>query len=187
MKKASRFGPWPRTTAHGLPALWLFTDPRAPVDLDVLPRGAGVVLRHYNHPQRAAFVRALVEQGKARGLIMLVAGDMRLALAVRAHGVHVPKHQVRRHRKPYAAFIITAAAHSRAAVHQARFADGVFLSPVFPTRSHVGAPALGRMGAAHCLHHQKQSIFALGGIVPDTAKGLATLGFSGVAAIDGWS
>jgi thiamine-phosphate pyrophosphorylase len=187
MKKASRFGPWPRTTANGLPCLWLFTDARVPVDLSVLPRGAGVVVRHYDHPQRASFVRALVAQGKTRGLIMLVAGDMHLALATGAHGVHLPEHQLRFYRKPYAGFIMTAAAHNAKALHRARFADAVFLSPIFATRSHLAAITLGTHRAAHLLREQPRPVFALGGVKPHTSKQLAALGFSGLAAIDGWT
>jgi thiamine-phosphate pyrophosphorylase len=186
MKKASRFGPWPRTTENGLPCLWLFTDARVMPNLFALPRGAGVVVRHYDHPQRASFVRALVAQGKARGLVMLVAGDMRLALGVGAHGVHLPEHQLRFHRKPYTSFIITAAAHNGKALQRARFADGVFLSPIFATRSHPAAITLGQHRAAHLLRQHPRPVFALGGITPKTSKQLAALGFSGLAAIDGW-
>jgi thiamine-phosphate pyrophosphorylase len=187
MKKASRFGPWPRTTKNGLPCLWLFTDARTTPNLSVLPRGAGVVVRHYDHPQRASFARALVAQGKARGLIMLVAGDMHLALAVGAHGVHLPEHQLRYYRKPFAGFIVTAAAHNAKALQRARFADGIFLSPIFASRSHPAASGLGLSRAAQLLRLQPHPVFALGGITEKTSNQLAALGFSGLAAIDGWA
>jgi thiamine-phosphate pyrophosphorylase len=191
MKKASRFGPWPHTTTNGLPCLWLFTDERVPVDLSVLPRGAGVVIRHYNHADRADFVRTLVAEGKARGLTMLVAGDMRLALASGADGVHLPEYQVRFIRKPYRSFIITAAAHTRRALLRARYVDGVFLSPLFATQSHSGAKPLGAVHATRLIRSPSPSgreahIFALGGITPQNVKQLAALGFAGIAAIDGW-
>jgi thiamine-phosphate pyrophosphorylase len=186
MRKASRFGPWPRTTSNGLPSLWLFTDERARLNLSLLPRGAGVVVRHYDHPQRVRFVRSIVQQGKALGLVMLVAGDIRLALAVGAHGVHLPEHLVRQHRKPYAGFIITAAAHNAKAMNFASFADAIFLSPIFATRSHPGALARGCLRAASMLHKKHRPIFALGGITPRNSHPLAALGFSGIGAIDGW-
>jgi thiamine-phosphate pyrophosphorylase len=186
MRKASRFGPWPSTTSNGLPTLWLFTDERARLNLSVLPRGAGVVVRHYGHPQRASFVRSIVQQGKALGLIMLVAGDMHLAMAVGAHGVHLPEHLVRRYRKPYAKFIITAAAHNYVALRNARSADAMFLSPLFSTRSHAEGLTLGSLRASCLARGKKQAVFALGGITQQKAKHLATLGFSGIGAIDGW-
>ncbi len=192
MKKASRFGPWPYRTPNGLPCLWLFTDARVPVDLSRLPRGAGVVIRHYDHPQRAAFVGKLVAAGRACGLIMLVAGDMRLALASGADGVHLPEHQVRKYqmhsiRRPHRNFIITAAAHSQQALHDAAFVDGIFLSPMFATRSHVGSKNIGRLRAAHLIHTTSTMIIALGGITSQNARHLATIGFAGIAAIDGWT
>jgi thiamine-phosphate pyrophosphorylase len=186
LKKASRFGPWPAKTKNGLPRLWLFTDPRAAIDLSNLPRGAGVVIRHYDHPQRARFARDLVREGHARGLIMLVAGDVRLALASGANGVHLPEHQVRRIRRPHRHFLITAAAHSARALNRAYHVDGIFLSPVFATRSHPGASPLGGLHAARLIRCEQKPVFALGGITQEKAKQLALLGFSGLAAIDGW-
>jgi thiamine-phosphate pyrophosphorylase len=186
MKKASRFGPWPVKTKNGLPTLWLFTDMRAPLDFSQLPRGAGVIIRHYDHPQRAIFARALVRAGHARGLVMLVAGDRRLALSCGADGVHLPEHQVRHLRRPHQKFCVTAAAHSAPALYHARHADGVFLSPIFTTRSHPGGKTLGRLSAGLLRHASKKPVFALGGITPVQAKSLAALGFSGIAAIDGW-
>ncbi len=187
MKKASRFGPWYHKSKNGLPTLWLFTDARAAVDISQLPRGAGVVIRHYDHPQRACFVQKLVRAGHARGLIMFVAGDIRLALASGADGVHLPEYLLRKHRKPYRKFIVTAAAHSARALIKARVADGIFLSPIFATRSHIGVSPLGAVHAARLIRHIHQPVFALGGITHAKAKQLALLGFSGVAAIDGWA
>jgi thiamine-phosphate pyrophosphorylase len=187
MKKASRFGPWPQSTQNGLPCLWLFTDERATLDLTIVPRGSGVVIRHYHHPRRASLVRDIVQKGHARGLIMLVAGDMRLALASGADGVHLPEHQVRRYRKPYRGFIITAAAHNRVALQSAHAADAIFLSPLFSTRSHAAATTLGRLRASYLARDTNNAVFALGGVTQQKAKHLAALGFSGIAAIDGWS
>jgi thiamine-phosphate pyrophosphorylase len=187
MKKASRFGPWPQTTKNGLPCLWLFTDERAALDLSSLPRGCGVILRHYAHPQRERFVGDAVRRGHAHGLIMLVAGDIRLAMASGADGAHLPEHQVHRFRKPYRGFIVTAAAHNRKALQRASAADAVFISPLFATQSHPDGTILGRLRASHLARTTNKDVFALGGITQQKAKHLAALGFSGIAAIDGWS
>jgi thiamine-phosphate pyrophosphorylase len=186
MKKASRFGPWYPKTKNGLPTLWLFTDARAAVDISTLPRGAGVVIRHYDHPQRDIFVRALVRAGHARGLTMLVAGDVQLAQASGADGVHLPEYQLRHIRRPHKNFIITAAAHSARALSRARRANGIFLSPLYATRSHPHILPLGAVHAARLIRRVKQPVFALGGITPQKARQLVPLGFAGLAAIDGW-
>ncbi|MGI4945219.1 MAG: hypothetical protein ACRYHQ_32435, partial [Janthinobacterium lividum] len=76
----------------GLPALWLFTDAvRLPDPLPAiarLPRGCGVVFRHDGVPNRAALAAAAACLCRRRGLLMVVAGDPRLAAAVGA-GLHL--------------------------------------------------------------------------------------------------
>src|ERR1700735_2662877 len=72
-----------------LPRLWLFTDDRRLPDprasVANLPRGrAGVVLRHDHDPARAMLGRDLARICRARRLGVGVAGDRRLASALRA-------------------------------------------------------------------------------------------------------
>ncbi|HEY4254074.1 MAG TPA: thiamine phosphate synthase, partial [Roseomonas sp.] len=72
------------------PRLWLFTDPvRLPDPLAAaarLPRGAGVVARGLAPGMLAALARL----ARRRGLVLMVAGDGRTALRLRA-GLHVPE------------------------------------------------------------------------------------------------
>ncbi|HEY2616490.1 MAG TPA: hypothetical protein VGI78_04060, partial [Acetobacteraceae bacterium] len=74
------------------PVLWLFTDSRRLPDPRLaasrLPKGlAGIVLRHDGDPYRAALGHELARICRARRLILVVAGDVRLARSLRA-GVH---------------------------------------------------------------------------------------------------
>jgi thiamine-phosphate pyrophosphorylase len=114
-----------------------------------LPRGrAGVVLRHDADPGRAALGRDLARICRERRLVLVVAGDERLAAALRA-GVHLRGgRRPGPHRLPG---IVTSSAHSVPDLWRAAraAADLVFLSPAFPTQSHPGAPGLGplRWGA----------------------------------------
>ncbi|MBV9750142.1 MAG: thiamine phosphate synthase, partial [Acetobacteraceae bacterium] len=81
----------------GPPPLWLFTDAARLADplpaIAALPRGlAGVVLRHDAHlggtRGRASLARAVSRLARTRRLAFVVAGDVRLAIAVGA-GVHL--------------------------------------------------------------------------------------------------
>src|SRR5690242_20306484 len=76
-----------------IPRLWLFTDARRLPDprpsVARLPRGlAGVVLRHDGEPDRAGLGRDLARICRARRLLLVVAGDARLAAALGA-GMHL--------------------------------------------------------------------------------------------------
>jgi thiamine-phosphate pyrophosphorylase len=171
-----------------LPRLWLFTDdkrlpdPRASVA--GLPRGkAGVVLRHDNDPARRSLGRDLARICRARRLVLVVAGDTRLAAALRA-GVHL--------RGGYwpgpnrGSGVTTSSAHSIPDLLRARRAgvDLVFLSPAFPTASHTGAPGLGPLRwAAMARRHAPLSLAALGGVDGGTVKRLPSRLLRAVGAI----
>jgi thiamine-phosphate pyrophosphorylase len=154
----------------GLPRLWLFTDqhrlpdPRASVA--ALPRGrAGVVLRHDRAPGRAALGRDIARICRERRLLLVVAGDPRLAAALRA-GQHLrggfPASPIR------SQYVSTSSAHTVPDLIRARRAGAclVFLSPIFPTASHQGAPALGPVRWATMVRRSRTETVAaaLGGV-----------------------
>jgi thiamine-phosphate pyrophosphorylase len=158
------------------PPLWLFTDAerlRDPCAAAArLPLGvAGVVLRDDGLPGRRALARALARICRARRLPLAVAGDWRLAAAVGA-GLHL-----RAGRRPGTAPrwlpVHTSSAHGVADLQRARRAGAaaVFLSPVFATQSHPGAPALGAVRWAG-LARRAGGALALGGIDGRTAARL---------------
>jgi thiamine-phosphate pyrophosphorylase len=130
-----------------IPPLWLFTDDRRLPDprasVQALPRGhAGVVLRHDRDPDRLRLGRDLARICRARRLTLVVAGDARLAARLRA-GVHLRGGHWPGQVRPRG--FITSSAHTIADLRRAVRAGAavVFLSPAFPTESHVGAPGLG--------------------------------------------
>jgi thiamine-phosphate pyrophosphorylase len=153
-----------------LPRLWLFTDrlrlpdPRA--SIAGLPAGrAGVVFRHDDDPARSALGRDVSRICRARRLLFVVAGNLRLAAALRA-GVHLRGGRWPGPVRPPG--MVTSSAHSVQDVVRARRAGArlVFLSPAFPTASHVGAPGLGplRWGMMARYRGVNTSVAALGGV-----------------------
>ena len=66
-------------------------------------------------------------------------------------------------------------------------ADIVFLSPVFPTQSHPGAPALGPVRFGLMARGAAGPVLALGGMTPQRARRLQPLGAAGFGAIDFWT
>lgn len=167
---------------HPLPHRWLMTDERLgdallPI-VAALPRGSGLVFRHYATPpaeRRALFV-AVRRIARARRLVLLVAGPP----VGRGDGVH--GRDARRGRglatRPVHHL------HDRIAAERAGV-DAVFVSPVFATRSHPGARVLGRIGLARLVRGSRVPAIALGGMTAARARGLP--GIAGWAAIDAWS
>ena len=112
--------------------------------------------------------------------MLAVARDVELAEELGAALVHNPERPTD---LPFSLSVHDAAEaltalHSKAAL--------VFVSPVFPTSSHPGAPALGEAAALALASMTRKPAIALGGM--DAARGerLMKLGWAGWAGIDGW-
>ena len=85
--------------------------------------------------------------------------------------------------------LITWPVHDRSEARRAVSvgADLVFISPIHPTRSHPGAPALGLRRARAIIKGQPVRPIALGGMTRRNGRTAMRSGFWGWAAIDGWS
>lgn len=165
-----------------IPRLWLMTDPRLGERLwdalERLPRGSGVIFRHYQLPlpeRRALFAR-IAKVARRRGLLLLRAGAEPMRGEMGTHG--------RRGRGP-----TTWPVHSRreaiAAIRAG--ADALLVSPVFPTRSHPGAPVIGPVRFGLLIGGLDVPVIALGGMNPRNARRLRPMGIHGWAAIDAWA
>ncbi|MGH7066198.1 MAG: thiamine phosphate synthase [Acetobacteraceae bacterium] len=170
---------------QAFPPLWLFTDEsRLPDPLAAarrLPIGlGGVVFRHDGARDRAVLGRALARLCRARRLVLVVAGDARLAAALGA-GLHL-----RRGRRPVVRRrpgILTASAHDRRELMRAARAGValVFLGPAFATASHPGAGPLGAVRWNALAGGARLPVGAVGGIEGKTIRTLP--GASAAAAI----
>ncbi|WP_284734788.1 thiamine phosphate synthase [Sphingosinicella terrae] len=147
-----------------------------------LPRGSGIVFRHYR--LEAAARRALFDRvrkaARRQRLLLLLAGTGRKARAWHADGSHGRGGGVRGLR--------SAPAHDLREIRAAERsgADLVFLSPVHATRSHPGARALGRIGFARLARQSRLPVVALGGMDARRGRALAAAGAYGWAGIDAW-
>ncbi|QGP79633.1 thiamine phosphate synthase [Sphingobium sp. CAP-1] len=171
-----------------LPDLWLMTDERV-ADAALLaaaarlPKGGGgIVFRHYrtDPAARRALFEALRRIALRRRLLLLLAGPVRMAAAWRADGAHGrdPKRATR-------PLLRSRPAHDAREVLAACGADLCFLSPLFPTRSHPSAPALGRVRFAALARRVEAPVMALGGVRAAHRGMLYGIGAQGWAAIDG--
>ncbi len=174
---------------HPLPRLWLMTDERQGKGLwsalDRLPRGAGIVFRHYSLPasERYALFRKVRAVAERRRLTLLLAAPPHVAAAWGADGSHGAG------RRSISRKVRSAAAHNLPELRAAERngADLVFLSPVFMTRSHLGARPLKPLRFALLARQSRIPVIALGGMDAGKARRLAASKIHGWAAIDAWS
>lgn len=181
-----------------LPNAWLFSDERIAVGIAelaaLLPPGSGIVLRHDRLPPGARWrlLRRLMRTARARGLTVLLAGPPATARRWGADGVHLRQqgatHAAQAHRL---GLLLTMPVHDAHEARRARKAgaDGVFISPLHPTRSHPGAPVLGRAAWLRLARLSGAQPIALGGMAAARARALnRACGLRpGWAAIDAWS
>ena len=166
-----------------LPRLWLMTDERMGEALwDALARlpcGSGVIFRHYAAADRRALFERVRTIARRRRLVLVLAGTPRQAVAWRADGAH-GRSPYRRAARP---LLRTAPVHDGRELATAR-AHAVLLSPIFATRSHAQARALGPLRFAMLARRAALPVIALGGMGARRFRRLAPLGAYGWAAID---
>jgi thiamine-phosphate pyrophosphorylase len=145
--------------------------------LERLPRGSGVVFRHYGLPlaERRILFGKVAKVARRRNLDLVRAGGQRLGRG--EAGVH----NGRRSLHPG---LRTTAVHKRSEAIRSG-ADMIFVSPVFATRSHPGARPLGRVRLGLMIRGLTIPVIALGGMNSRRAKGLP--GIHGWAGIDAFS
>jgi thiamine-phosphate pyrophosphorylase len=170
-----------------------FTDPQRTPDpegiAERLPRGAGIVFRHFGASDAEVQGRRLAAIARRRGLTLLVGADPQLAARIGAAGVHLPERQARLagplHRRRRG-WIVTVAAHSLPAARKglAHGAHAVVLSPAFESRSPSAGRPLGPLRLAQLVRAGARPAYALGGITAANARRLLGAGVIGVAAVD---
>ncbi|MCJ2187057.1 thiamine phosphate synthase [Novosphingobium beihaiensis] len=168
------------------PNVWIVSDARNDAGLERalarLPRGSGLIFRHYHlppGPRRARF-ETLARIARRHGHCVVLSGTPREARAWGADGVYGAAERLAR--GPAVLRLVTVhSLRELAKAHRAR-ADVVLISPVFPTRSHPGAPALGPLRFRLLAARAQVPAIALGGMTMHRAR---AFGLRKWAAIQG--
>jgi thiamine-phosphate pyrophosphorylase len=153
-----------------------------------LPRGAGIVYRHFGAAGAEACARRLKAIARARRLTLLIGQDAALAERVGADGVHLPErlaHRAAALKRRHPGWIVTSAAHSAPAARGGG-GDAVVISPVFASNSPSAGAALGPIRLAALVRAGGRAAYGLGGIDNKTARRLLDAGLVGLAAVDGF-
>lgn len=176
------------TMRQTLPELWLVTDERNDAVLEDaiarLPRGSGLIYRHYHlaDEARVARYRELERLARTRDMVVILADSALTAAEWGADGIYGSPRAL----YPRRDMLRLATVHSLREIGQANRigADAVLLSPVFATRSHPGAGALGPLRFRLMAQFAAMPVIALGGMDQSKADRLA---WPYWAAIDGLS
>jgi thiamine-phosphate pyrophosphorylase len=156
-----------------LPQHWLVSDARNDAVLEAallkLPRGSGLIFRHYHldTAERRARFTVLARIARSRGHLVVLSGTARLARRWGADGAYGADLL----RGP--ACLRLATAHSLRDLRRTGRCDAVLLSPVFATRSHPGAKPLGVLRFRLLAARGPVPVIALGGMGRHRARHLS--------------
>ena len=161
------------------PTAWLMTDARLGDQLWAIlarmPAGSGVVLGNLALGEEVARICG------ERRLVLSVTRDVSLAGRLGATLVHNPASPT--------ALPFSLSVHDEAEARQAKadVAALIFVSPIYPTRSHPGAATLGIDEAQRLAKLAGVPAIALGGMNEAKFDALRSRGFTGWAGIDAWA
>lgn len=157
-----------------LPQIWIVSDARNDAALEralaKLPRGSGLVFRHYHcdEPDRRQRFERLRRLAHAKGHLIALAGDARMARRWGADAAYGSAHTLAQG----AAVTRLVTVHSLREMRGAARADAVLLSPVFATRSHPGVAVLGPLRFRLLAARSRVPVIALGGMNRHAARRL---------------
>lgn len=164
-----------------------------------MPKNAIIIIREYDlsKAQRLIFAKEIFKSAKKRSdLKILIGKDLKLALELKAHGVHFSDNdqlplQINKKNLPKN-FILSFACHHVLSLKIAEKikADLAFLSPIFATTSHSDAKIFNHFNFVKIAVENKKktygsaALFALGGVNKQNLKTLKNLNLQGFGAID---
>jgi len=190
-----------------LPATVFFTDRKkisaANCNLEStiknLPKHSAIIVREYdlNKQDREIFAQKIISLARPLSLKVLIGKDIILAKKLKSDGVHfsdfdhLPLQALRKKSFPKK-FIFSFSCHNLKSLLKASKSqfDMVFISPIFPTTSHLSTKNLGLINLAKISLKTKKppyclsSLYALGGVNSSNISSLRKLNLSGLAAIN---
>lgn len=159
---------------QSFPQIWIISDVRNDAAIDAalarLPRGSGLIFRHYHldKGERRARFGQLARIARCRGHLVFLAGTRAQARRWGADGAYGPGGDL-------------VPVHSLREIGQARGA-ALLLSPAFATRSHPGARALGPLRFRLLAYRAQVPVIALGGMDEKHARRLQWPYWAGIDA-----
>jgi thiamine-phosphate pyrophosphorylase len=132
----------------------------------------------------AELTRKVLRIPNPRGTRILVNDRADVAIACKAHGVHLRDGSVPPEKFARPDFLVTISCHGIENVHNTDGASYVLLAPIFKPRSKLDQrPALGTGAITEFARRSPTPVLALGGINYDNARLCVSAGAAGIAGI----
>lgn len=167
-----------------------------------LPKNSAIIIREYDleEKDREIFAKKIAALARPLGLKILVGKDLSLAKKIKADGVHfsdfdkLPLQFISQKNFPEKfprKFIFSFSCHNLKSALKAEKSgfDMIFISPIFPTTSHLNTKNIGLKNLAKISLKTKStpycesSFYALGGINSQNLSSIRKLNLAGFGAI----
>ena len=163
-----------------------------------MPKNSAIIIREYDleEKNREIFAKKIVALARPLGLKILVGKDLSLAKKIKADGVHfsdfdkLPLQFFQQKNFPEK-FIFSFSCHNLKSALKAQKSgfDIIFISPIFPTTSHLNTKNMGLKNLSKISLKTKStpycesSFYALGGINSQNLSSIRKLNLAGFGAI----
>ncbi|MBQ4875074.1 MAG: thiamine phosphate synthase [Rickettsiaceae bacterium H1] len=152
------------------------------------PKKSMVIIRMYDTENREIIAKKIAKLCKIREIKFLVAKDPKLALKIKADGIHLSEKNffsLKTWKKKMPKWIITASAHNMQKLRKIKNYDltAAIYSPIFPTTTHPERKHVGTFKFRKEINNLNFPVYALGGINKSNIRKLKSINIAGIAGI----
>lgn len=163
-----------------------------------LPLKSAIIFREYNlaEQKRQELAVEIQKICKKFNHKLIIGKNFNLAKKIKADGYHfsdqdyvnIKSHDdsLKNYKRTWGDFVVSLACHSLNCAKKAAKTDIdlIFLSPIFPTKSHINAKTKGIFSLVRAKKLSSKPVFALGGINKQNLKQVHKLNIAGFAGIE---
>jgi thiamine-phosphate pyrophosphorylase len=157
-----------------------------------LSKNSAIIIREYglNKSQRLDFAKQIINVAKKRSIKVFIGKDWRLAIQLKADGVHFSDYDnitkcFWKSHKISKKLLISYSCHYQKSIKKAEKygCDLIFYSPIFATSTHPQQKPIGVFGLRKLISKTSIPIYALGGIDQNNMKILNNCNIAGIGGI----
>lgn len=160
--------------------------------IENLSKNSAIIIREYdlNTSQRLDFAKKIINAAKKRSIKVFIGKDWRLAIKLKADGVHFSDYDniakcCWKSHKISKKLLISYSCHSQKLIKKAEKygCDLIFYSPIFATQTHPQQKPVGIFELRKLISKTSIPIYALGGIDKKNIKILNNCNIAGIGGI----
>ena len=154
------------------------------INSEKIPKHIAIIMRCKKAKYNYFHLRTLLKLCKKKKFTFLISANYRIAKAIGADGVHYPRN-VNNARKDKS-ILTTCSFHGYKDYRRAKrlFADLIFISPIFQTKSDISKKELGLIKISLLANYAKYKYSVLGGVKNNNINSLRNRGINSISGLE---